>query len=245
MLLVYGNAQIDSTNRPGTTTTSSSETSRKTGLNKIDLTNRSNDHLVIQYGFDNWGATPDSATPSGFSRHFNIYFMLDKPFKTNPRLSVGLGVGVGSSNMFFKNRLVDLRSSGARLPFTNVDSSDHFKKFKLTTAYVEAPVELRYTADPLNSSKSFKFAVGAKVGTLINAHTKGKTLQNKSNQTIGDYTQKISSKKYFNSTRLVGTARIGFGIISIHGTYQITTLLKDGAGPEIRPYSIGLTISGL
>src|SRR5688572_998448 len=99
MLLIYGNAQMDSTRSAGTTTTSTLEAPRKKV--KIDLTNRSNDHLVIQYGLDGWSGAPDSAQPSGFSRHFNAYFMLDKPFKTNPRLSVGLGVGVGSSNMFF------------------------------------------------------------------------------------------------------------------------------------------------
>jgi len=56
---------------------------------------------------------------------------------------------------------------------------------------------------------------------------------------------KETSKKFFNSTRLVGIARIGFGHFSLYGSYQITTLFKEGVAAEIRPYSIGLTISGL
>ncbi|MGI8637873.1 MAG: outer membrane beta-barrel protein [Segetibacter sp.] len=213
---------------------------------KIDLSNRSNDHFMLQYGFDNWSGTSDSTKPSGFSRFFNAYIMLDKPFKTNPRLSVGLGIGVGSSNIFFNKRYVDLKSTSSALPFRKVDSLNHFKKFKLTTVFLEAPVELRYSSDPENSNSSFKAAIGVKVGTLLSAYTKGKTLQDKNGNTLNPYIQKESSKKFINTTRLAVTGRVGFGIFSIYGAYQITSFLKDIAGPtEIRPYSIGLCISGL
>ncbi|HEX8676343.1 MAG TPA: hypothetical protein VF700_03935, partial [Segetibacter sp.] len=32
----------------------------KKELNKFDLSNRSNDHIMVQYGFDKWAGTPDS-----------------------------------------------------------------------------------------------------------------------------------------------------------------------------------------
>lgn len=214
--------------------------------NKIDLSNRSNDHVMVQYGLDRWAGTPDSISPKGFSRFFNAYIMLDKPFKTNPHLSVGLGVGIGSSNIFFNKTYVDINSSSTRLPFTNVDSANHFKKFKLTTVFAEAPVELRYSSNPENVNKSLKVALGVKVGTLINAHTKGKNLQSKSGGTLDNAIEKESSKKFFNSTRLAATARFGYGIFGIYGAYQVTSFLKTGAGPDaIRPYSIGIYISGL
>ena len=213
---------------------------------KIDLSNRPNDHFMLQFGMAGWsGGLPDSAKPSGFSRFFNAYVMLDKPFKTDPRFSVGLGVGVGSDNIFFSRKQVDLKSTSTRLPFTKLDSSNHFKKYKLTTIFAEAPVELRYNTNPENSDKSFKVAIGAKVGTLLSAHTKGKTLVDKSGNTINSYIAKENNKKFINSTRLAATARIGYGIFSIYGSYQITTFLKDGTGPDIRPYTFGITISGL
>lgn len=218
----------------------------KKELNKIDLSNRSNDHIMVQYGFDKWAGTPDSISPKGFSRFFNAYIMLDKPFKTNPHLSVGLGAGIGSSNIFFDKTYVDINSSSPRLPFTKVDSANHFKKFKLTTVFVEAPVELRYSSNPENANKSLKVALGVKVGTLVNAHTKGKNLQTKSGGTLDNAIAKESSKKFFNSTRLAVTARFGYGIFGIYGAYQVTSFLKSGAGSDqIRPYSIGIYISGL
>lgn len=222
------------------------ETATKKQWSKIDLSNRSNDHFMAQYGFDNWAGTNDSTRPSGFSRFFNAYIMLDKPFKNNPRMSVGLGIGIGSSNIFFDKRFVDIKSTANTLPFRKVDSLNHFKKFKLTTVFLEAPVELRYSSKPENNNSSFKAAIGIKVGTLLSAYTKGKTLQDKNGNTINPYIQKESSKKFINSTRLAVTGRIGYGILSIYGAYQITSFLKDVAGPtEIRPYSIGLCLSGL
>ncbi len=98
-----------------TTVAAVQQTPKKTTKSKIDLSNRSNDHVMLQFGLDGWsGVIPDSVKPSGFSRHFNAYIMLDKPFKTNPRFSVGLGVGIGSSNIFFERKFVDVKSQASK-----------------------------------------------------------------------------------------------------------------------------------
>ena len=41
------------------------------------------------------------------------------------------------------------------------------------------------------------------------------------------------------------TGRVGYGIFSIDVGYQVTTVLKSGAGPSMNKFSLGLTISGL
>jgi hypothetical protein len=202
---------------------------------------------MVQYGMDMWPNVPDSAGTSGFSRHFNFYVMLDKPFQNSPHLSVGIGLGLGTSNIFFSNKYIDLKSTTATLPFTNVAAVNHFDKFKLTTTFVEVPLELRFTSKPAQPDKGFKFALGVKGGYLLNAHTKGKNLIDSSGRSIYDakYIQKEYDKKFINNTRLAATARIGFGHVSIDGSYQITNFLKTGAGPVIHPIAIGITLSGL
>ena len=214
---------------------------------KIDISSRPGDHLMIQFSSDHLSAMPDSISShqSGFSKGFNAYFMLDKPFKSSPKFSIGLGVGVGSSNISFKKMNIDIKSTTTKLPFTAVDSTNHFKKYKLSLTYLEIPLEFRYSSNPLNSNKSLKFAFGLKVGTLINAHTKGKELQNKNNTLVNDYIQKENSKKFFNGTRFMGTARVGYGIVSLFGAYQLNSVLKDVAGPPMKLYQIGITLSGL
>lgn len=222
----------------------------KASKKKYDLTNRTSDHFILQYGMDRWSGAPDSLNVKGSSRHFNFYFMLDKPFKNSPKFSVAYGVGIGSSNIFLDKRYADIKSNTTVLPFKvsypGTDSS-YFNKFKMTTIFLEAPVELRFYSDPENTNKSFKAALGVKVGTLLKAYSKGKDLKNKSGQSIfgNRFIEKQYDKHFFNGTRLAFTARIGYGIFGLHFSYQITQAIKEGAGAEVKPYSIGLTIGGL
>lgn len=212
---------------------------------KISLGNRSNDHLLIQAGYAGWASQPDSIKTTGIGRTFNIYFMLDFPFKTNPKFSVAIGPGIATDNIYFDKTYIGIKDNTPTLQFKNVADTSHFKKYKLLTAWLEAPVELRYMANPENPKKGLKLAVGAKVGTLLGAGTKGKTFQDKNNQTISNFIQKEKSKQYFNSTRLSVISRAGWGNFSVFGSYQINPLFKEGLGPDVRPFSVGLTISGL
>lgn len=220
----------------------------KRDWSKIDLSNRAADHLVIQYGSDTWLNRPDSVRlGSGFSRHFNVYFMLDKPFKTNKKYSLAFGIGIGSSHIFFDNSRVDVKANTARLPFNRTDSADNFKKYKVTNVYAEVPVEVRYYSNPENPNKSWKLALGMKVGTLLNTHSKGKNLLSKNGFSIygPTYVQKESQRRFFNGTMLALSGRVGYGAVSLSAGYQITGVLKDGAGPSMNRLSIGVTISGL
>ncbi len=218
----------------------------KIDVNSLNLANRSKDHLLLQLGFDGWANMPDSINTRGLSRSFNAYLMFDFPFKTNPRLSVGLGAGIGTSNMFFKDTYIDIAGrQGNRLSFNDVSDTTRFKKTKLLTTFLEAPVELRYTARPHTPKKSFKAAAGVKVGTMLAASVKSKNQLNSSGQAINNFTYKEKSKKFFNSTRISLTGRVGYGNLSVFGTYQVNSLIREGFGPDIRPYSVGLTLSGL
>lgn len=217
---------------------------------KIDLSSRSADHFMIQYGFDGWNGTPDSIHVKGNSRHFNFYLMFDKPFQNNPKFSVAYGAGISSSDIFFDKNYVNVKSTASTLPFSRSypgTDSAYFSKFKLVTIFLEAPVELRYYSNPQNPNKSWKAALGVKVGTLLKAFTKGKDLKNKAGQSIYDskFIEKESDKKYFNTTRFALSARVGYGVLGLQFSYQVSQTFKDGFGPQVRPYSLGLTISGL
>ena len=211
----------------------------------INLTGRANDHFLVQFGYTGWAGKPDSISPSGFSKSINVYFMFDFPFKSNPKLSMAFGPGISTDNIIFKNTHVGIADNASMISIRDAADTVHFRKTKLGTAYLEAPVEFRYTADPMNSDRSFKFALGVKVGTMLGAKTRNKDLQDGNGNTINAYVMKESSKRFFNTTRLSAHARVGWGHFTVYGSYQLTTLFKDAMGPEVRPFSIGLTLSGL
>lgn len=221
--------------------------SQTTTANKTNLGNRPADHFMIQLAANLWSGTADSVDNylKGFNRSANVYVMLNKPFKGNPKMSAAIGVGVGTANMYFNKMEVNITENKTKLPFTRTDTGLNYKKYKLATAFLEIPVELRFTANPETPNKSIKGAIGVKVGTLVNAHTKAKGLRTAGGGKINEATFKASSKSYFNTTRLSVTARAGYGIFSLFGSYGLTNVFKDGVAADTKPLQIGITISGL
>lgn len=212
----------------------------------IDITSKAKDHLLIQLGYENWSNKSDSVRMKGISRSFAMYFMYDFPFKTNPKLSIGVGLGIFSSNIYFSNTNLDIAGkTNSVLNFTDLKDTTHYKKYKLMTTYLEAPVELRYLKDPDHPKKSLKAALGLKVGTMLGATSKAKNLLNGAGQVVSSYVEKDKSKRYFNTTRLAATGRIGVGAISLFGNYQLNSFIKNDMGPDVRPFTVGVTISGL
>jgi hypothetical protein len=172
--------------------------------------------------------------------------MYDFPFKTDARFSIGAGVGVGSSNIYFDQTYPQVAAfQNQTLAFTPTGGSDHYKRFKLTTVYLELPVELRFALDPEHMDQSWKFAVGAKIGLMVSAYTKGVTAVNSAGQTIGNVTVKEYGKQFFNTPKLAATARVSKGVIGLFGQLQINSLVKPTAGAPVFPFSFGFVLSGL
>lgn len=205
----------------------------------------SHDHFMIQLGGASWQNKPDSIRTGGFSRTFNMYLMMDFPFKTNPHFSVAIGPGLSSDHIFLDKQSAGITGTTTNIVFRNLTDTNSFKKYKVSTAFLEVPVELRFIGNPEAGGKSFKMALGVKVGTMLSAWTKGVTLQNRNGGTVNDFTEKLKSKRYFNTTRLSLMGRVGYGHFSLFGSYALTPVFKEGVGPKMNTTSIGLALSGL
>lgn len=221
--------------------------SQSTPKKEKSITDRAADHFMFQVGTNIWTGTADTVKTymKGFNRSANVYVMYDKQFKNSPKFSIAAGIGIGTSNIYFKKMEVDIVATKSKLPFLRADTGNYYKKYKLATAYLEIPLELRFTSDPSNPNKAIKVALGLKLGTLLSAHTKGKTLQNSAGTKINALSVKESSKAYFNGTRIAATARVGYGNFSLYGSYGLTSIFKDGVAPDTKLIQIGLTFSGL
>lgn len=205
------------------------------------------DHFMLQISLDRWLGAPDSINSriKGLSRGFNAYIMLDKPFKKSPNYSLGFGLGISNSNIYFDKFAIEIKGPGTKLLFKDLEKTERFKKYKLATTFVEVPLELRYSSKPETPNKSFKVAVGGKFGLLINSHTKGKNLLDNTGRLVNEYTEKINSKRYFNTTRISATARVGYGNFSLFGSYALTGIFKNNVAADINQLQVGLNISGL
>ncbi len=220
---------------------------------KVDLSKRANDHLMIQLGYLGWSGAEGLEQPaSKFNREVNVAFMYDKPFKSNPKISVGLGVGYSGGNVFFNNvdwALKEPSTSNGRIAITDVSNQRHFEKYKLVTQYLEAPVELRFASNAEKPAKGFRAAIGMKFGYLVKAHTKGKNLVEAVPTTGSPATvygknyilKEVEGSNYLNQTRFTGTIRFGYNIVNVFATYQLNPLFRAGATQgNIRPFSVGI-----
>jgi hypothetical protein len=198
----------------------------------------SKDYLMLQFGLDGWSNLPDSVKQGGLSRSFNAYLCYDFPIMAS-NFSFAAGVGVGSSHIFLKDQQIVLNDTQIAIQF--IPETESFKKYKISLTYIEAPFELRYFQNKENRNRGIKAAIGLKIGTLLNSHTKGKyTLNNK------PIIEKVSTKRYVESWRFAATARVGWGNFSLFGSYHLNGLFRVNSGPEnVRPYSVGICLSGL
>ncbi|HRO41191.1 MAG TPA: outer membrane beta-barrel protein [Flavipsychrobacter sp.] len=210
----------------------------KSSTKKSVLQKPSRDFVMLQFTYEGW-SRPDSVRTTGFGRGFNGYICYDFPIgKSN--FSFAAGIGIGTSNIYLDNQQIILTDTGASAQARFVNEQQDYKKYKLTTAYLEAPFEIRFFGNKENRNKGFKMALGLKAGTLVGAHTKGR--RGVEGTKLVD---KENTRRFMETWRFAGTARIGWGNFTLMGTYNLNNLYKAGLGPQITPYSIGLCISGL
>lgn len=198
----------------------------------------SRDFVMLQFTYDGWANTPDSVKVGGLSRGFNAYLCYDFPIKQT-HFSFATGIGIGTSSMFFKDQELILTDSG-QTAARFIPERENYSKYKLTTAYAEAPFELRFFSNKDNRNKGFKAAIGMRVGLLMAAHTKGNRTENGSK-----LTEKVQSKDFLDKWRYGATVRLGYGNFSVMGAYNFNSVFRDGVGPSVTPYSIGICLTGL
>lgn len=210
---------------------------------KTKIEKPSRDFVVLALTYDNWANAPEDVKITGFGRGFSGYLCYDFPI-SNSHFSFAAGLGISSSNIYFDKQVAVMNTASSKIVFQDIDTSmaSYYKRSKLNTTYLEAPFELRFFANKENRNRGFKMALGMHVGMLVGAHSKTRHSGPGISSLI---TEKVNTKRYVQTWRFVPVVRIGWGNFSVYGTYSISSLFNDGAGPVVYPYSIGISISGL
>jgi hypothetical protein len=92
---------------------------------------------------------------------------------------------------------------------------------------------------------TWKFAIGAKLGLMMSAYTKGVDLVDVTGRLISAYTEKESSKQFFSIAEFTPTIRVSKGVIGFFAQIHANPLIKASAGPSVFPVSGGIVLSGL
>lgn len=199
----------------------------------------SRDFFMLQLTYDNWLNTPDTVKIGGLGRGVNVYLCYDFPIaKSN--FSFAAGIGIGTSSLMLKDQQLVLTDTGSAAVARFIPETKDYKRYKISSTFLEAPFELRYYGNKYNRNVGFKAAIGLRVGTLLTVHTRGRY-----NVDGAKMVEKESTKRFFENWRYATTLRLGWGNFTLMGAYNLGGVFKEGKGPDVTPYSLGICITGL
>jgi len=181
----------------------------------------------------------------------------------NKAKTIGMmtGLGLTWNNYFFSNdtKLVngDSKLEGYYIAGASV------RKTKLTNMYITVPVLFEFQTNNMNRNKRFHFTIGGVIGARITSHTKIYFNEaNKEYRLEDPETGMPSFRKYttpdrdsrnivknYNSFyqppfRFDGRVSIGYGWLNVFATYGINGMFQKDRGPDLHPWTIGITLLG-
>ncbi len=145
------------------------------------------------------------------------------------------GVGLDWNNYRFKNN-VDLMKDS--IPLAYSISSIDYKKNKLVSTYLTAPLLIKVKFRENEKGDAFKIAVGPQFGYLINSHTKQKWDQG------GDHKQKLNGDFNLTEFRVGYSLYLGYDDINFYARYFPNSAFKENRGPDVNTVCVGLAIGG-
>lgn len=148
------------------------------------------------------------------------------------RIGLVSGLGFQWNNYKFDNPIkIDKMDDGLIYPIDIEENN--FKKSKLTASYLTLPLMLEFQF-PVNDNTNTMFLSAGMVGALnLGSHTKVKNDHSK---------DKDRGSFNINPFKYSAIARIGLRDVSFYATYSLSSLFKEDKGPELFPFTIGISL---
>lgn len=203
----------------------------------------------IEMGFNGYvNADNETTLPAGYkfleldegkSIAFNINFFEKKIVLEKDHLWLVTGLGLNYNNYRFAKKDFKLvpEANTVTALFSDSVNTFNFDKSKLVVSYVTVPLLLQ-----VNTSKSKRNNVHLSTGAIfaykLGAHTKYVTKDGSR--------KKEKERDDFNldPIRLDATVRLGYRNFNLFANYAVTELFKNNEGPELHPYTFGITLIG-
>ena len=213
----------------------------------------------------NWGDEYDYLNlryEKSIAVNLNIY---EQNIALNKTKNIGLITGIGLAwNNYRFNPPTYLEPTSPEIEGYYMEGVS-VRKTKLTAMYVTVPLLFEMQTKNPRRMKRFFFSVGGLISARISSHTK--IYFNEANK---EYKLRVPASdpaaykpgtyitpgatdrniiKSFNSfylqpVKFDASLRIGYGLLSIFGTYSINTLFQSGRGPKLYAWTIGITLLG-
>jgi hypothetical protein len=149
--------------------------------------------------------------------------------------SIGLVTGMGFSmnNYRFDNDLTIAKGTNGNVEPRYATEEEKMEKSKLTVSYLTVPLLLEFQI-PVNGRSNRLFISAGLIGGInLGSHTKIK---------YDDSKEKERGSFNINPFKCSATVRAGLKDLSLYASYGLTPLFKEDKGPELFPFSIGISL---
>jgi len=172
------------------------------------------------------------------STNFNINFFQQSFSIIGNKFGFVTGLGIQWYNYRFSNNVVIKADSSVIYGYHDKTPNRSYIKSKLTASYLVLPLIFEFQTNPHHNSRSFHIGVGVVGGVRLGSHSKQVYTENGG----GDTKPKTYDSFHLQPFRLDGTVRIGWGPLNLYGNYSIIEMYRNGSGPELYPFTIGLIL---
>lgn len=140
------------------------------------------------------------------------------------------GMGFSFNNYRFENPYTLKR--GQQLTEPMALNPENLSKTKLAVSYLNVPLLLEFQIPMKHHEDQLYISGGLIGGVKLGSHTKVK---------YGDKKEKDRSGFNINSFNYAATARIGYKDFGLFAKYSLTPLFQSGKGPDLTPFTIGIS----
>ena len=211
---------------------STSFSQEQTGT-KSEARNKHQDHMLVDFGYETFSSRPGFTDFQWYNNGLNIQFFYDQLFGQSG-FSGAVGIGF-STQSYYSNKQIR-RDTNHINPYSDWLTPDHvpYDRNKVSTSWIEIPVELRFRTKLDDWGYRWKFSIGGKVGFLIDTHDK---LVDRDG---------VKYKTYYfpdmNKVRAGLVARVGYGKVNFSTFFSLTEFFVPGRGPEMKQIGISMSL---
>lgn len=157
------------------------------------------------------------------------------------------GIGFNWNNYFYRRNDVILVSDSSSIYGYYAKEGDanndpienrNYLKSKLMVWHLTVPVLFEYQTNRYARTNSFHITGGMEFGWRIRSHSKVKYDQS------GKTKIRERADYHLSPFRFNAYAGIGWGVVNLYATYSLNTLFREGKGPELYPFTVGITLVG-
>ncbi|HNY04051.1 MAG TPA: outer membrane beta-barrel protein [Bacteroidales bacterium] len=187
------------------------------------------------------------------------------PFELNlnllkNKLGFTTGLGFQFSNYQFTGNYVMLQDSSAIVAYRVKDDQGNFVKLesnKLMVSHITVPLLFEFQTNPFRRTNSFHVSVGVILGARIGSYTKQEYPEKSGSYYLVDsdgtavahyetskHTVRERGAYHLDPFKVDAAFRIGWSHLNLFGTWSLTKMFQKNEGPELYPFTTGITLVG-